>query len=140
MAACRAGSSSQGCHGTSLLCLVFCRGPHQPLSDGTTFQAHLLTMSLSSCNGYQPRLFCTWRDFQLTSGFSRDVLISSLKNRLSFFFNYLGENIQNSDLRHSCCMITKREEFYCVRKNAYYLRRFSVPRVLRCPAGIDRGC
>ena len=28
----------------------------------------------------------------------------------------------------------------CVRQNAYYLRRFSVPRVLRCPAGIDRGC
>ena len=27
-----------------------------------------------------------------------------------------------------------------VRQNAYYLRRFSVPRVLRYPAGIDRGC
>ena len=29
---------------------------------------------------------------------------------------------------------------YCLRQNAFYLRRFSVPRVLRCPAGIDRGC
>ena len=29
---------------------------------------------------------------------------------------------------------------YCVRQNAYYLRHFSLPRVLRCPAGIDRGC
>ena len=29
---------------------------------------------------------------------------------------------------------------YCARQNAYYLRRFSFPRILRCPAGIDRGC
>ena len=29
--------------------------------------------------------------------------------------------------------------FY-VRQNAYYLRRFSVPRILRCPSGIDRAC
>ena len=29
---------------------------------------------------------------------------------------------------------------YCVRQNAYYLRRFSVSRVLWCPAGIYRGC
>ena len=28
----------------------------------------------------------------------------------------------------------------CVRQNVYYLRHFSVPRVLRCPTGIDRGC
>ena len=25
------------------------------------------------------------------------------------------------------------------RENAYYLRRLSIPRVSRCPAGIDRG-
>ena len=31
LAACRAGSRSQGCHGTSMLCLVFSRGPHQLL-------------------------------------------------------------------------------------------------------------
>ena len=30
VAACRAGSCSQGCHGTYLLCLVFVQGPHQP--------------------------------------------------------------------------------------------------------------
>ena len=29
--ACRAGSRWQGCHGTSLLCLVFLLGPDQPL-------------------------------------------------------------------------------------------------------------
>lgn len=27
----------------------------------------------------------------------------------------------------------------CVRQNAYYFRRFSFPRDLRCPAGIDSG-
>lgn len=31
VAACRAGSPSQGYHGTSILCLVFSQGPHQPL-------------------------------------------------------------------------------------------------------------
>ena len=30
--------------------------------------------------------------------------------------------------------------YCCVQENTYYLRRFSVPRVLRCPAGIDLGC
>ena len=30
--------------------------------------------------------------------------------------------------------------FICVRQKAYYIRRLSVPRVLRCPADIDRGC
>ena len=30
--------------------------------------------------------------------------------------------------------------FICFRQNAHYIRRFSVPRVLRCPAGIDTGC
>ena len=29
---------------------------------------------------------------------------------------------------------------FCVRQNACYFRRFSFPRVLRCPAFIDRGC
>ena len=29
---------------------------------------------------------------------------------------------------------------YSVRENVYYLRRFSVLRVFRCPAGINRGC
>ena len=28
----------------------------------------------------------------------------------------------------------------CVRQNAYYLRRFSFPRVLLCPAVNDGGC
>ena len=28
----------------------------------------------------------------------------------------------------------------CVRQNEYYFRRFSVPQVSRCPAGIDYGC
>ena len=28
----------------------------------------------------------------------------------------------------------------CIRQNVYYLRRFSVPRVLQRPAGIDGGC
>ena len=31
VAAHRTGSHSQGCHGTSLLCLVFAQGRHQPL-------------------------------------------------------------------------------------------------------------
>ena len=29
---------------------------------------------------------------------------------------------------------------HSVRKNGYYLRRFLVSRVLRCPAGTDHGC
>ena len=47
MAALRAGSRSQGCHGTSLLYLVFSRGSHQPCFDGTSSQAHELAMNLS---------------------------------------------------------------------------------------------
>lgn len=49
----------------------------------------------------------------MTCGFSRDLLISSLKNPPSFFFNYLDEIIQNRYLRHPCCLLGKCEEFYC---------------------------
>ena len=113
VAPCRAGSSSQDCHGTSLLLLAFSRGPQQPLPDITSSQAHLLTTSLSSCNGHQPRLLCTWSDFWVTCGFSRDLLISSLKNPSSFFLNYYGQNIQKKYPRHPCYMISKSEKLYC---------------------------
>ena len=39
-----------------------------------------------------------------------------------------------------CSQFDTEINAYCVRQNAFYLRGFSVPRVLRCPAGIDRRC
>ena len=52
---------------------------------------------------------------------------------LNFDINFDNNNDNNYDNNNT-------NNNNCVRQNAYYLRPFLSPRVLRCPAGIDRGC